>query len=157
MVYAVTPSLFRTMVSAVKPCIILHLGDTIKLLNSGWTFIIPDDIVSRLYIVTNFGTAKVSSTDSETIFFYFNEALLAKGVTIIGITGSCEDGTQEMFWNNYQPSFNINFTTSCANGSYVFYALNGKGVAIGFPVTIQVDSPTSMGELSPSYISCSVI
>ncbi len=115
--------------------------------------IIPDDIISSIIIVANVGTATVSSSDSETVFFNFNAALLASDVSIMRIRGRCEDGTQEMFWN-YQPNFNISFVASCDNSSYEFQALSSGDIPIGFSFTIQVNSPTTMSELIhfPLYV-----
>ena len=64
-------------------------------------------------------------------------------MTVTRIRGHCEDGSQEMFWD--YPLAVLNLTVSCTNGSYTFQALTSGGMPVGFPFTVQVDSPTTMG------------
>ena len=61
-----------------------------------------------------------------------------------------------MSWD-YPIRFLSNFTATCGNGSYVFQALSSDGMAIGFPFSVQVDSPTNPGEYSFRYYNVSVI
>ncbi len=102
-------------------------------------------ILPSLSLVMNFGTARIPSSGSETVFFSFNKALLANGVNVTRIRVRCEDLTPDMFLD-YRPNFNESFTAMC---SYEFQALSGD-TPIGFPFSIQVDTPppTDTGELS---------
>ena len=99
------------------------------------------------YFSSVFNFASITTFESVTNFvvFSFNEALLSTDVNVTRMRGRCEDGTQEMFWK-YPINYISNFTATCDNGLFVFQAMNSGGMAIGFPFTIQVDSPTNTGE-----------
>ena len=88
--------------------------------------------------------ATVFPSEPERVRLSFNDSLLASGVMVNRIIGNCEDGSQFNFWL-YPPPMYINNTATCANGSYIFQALTSGGTLIGFPFTIEVDSPTTSG------------